>query len=77
MCTCIIHTHTGRITPLAYDAMEYGAAFSSPQCPEGIVCVIGTTLRVLSVHHYGEVFQQQAVRVAYTPRKCALLKVYI
>jgi len=32
---------------------------------------------ILSVHRYGEVLQQQAVRVAYTPRKCALLKVYI
>jgi len=32
---------------------------------------------ILWVHLYGKVFQQLAVLVAYTPRKCALLKVYI
>ena len=37
--------------------MEFGAAFSSPQCPEGIVCVMGNTLRILAVHHFGETFE--------------------
>ena len=54
--------------------MEFGAAFSSPQCPEGMVCVMGNTLRILAVHHFGETFEQHTVRLAYTPRKCALLK---
>jgi len=35
------------------------------------------SMRFLLVHHYGEVFQQQAMRVAYTRHKCILLKVYI
>lgn len=67
------HQGSSRLTPIAYDSMESAAAFSSPQCPEGIVCVMGRTLRILSVHHYGEVFQQQTVRLAYTPRKSVLL----
>ena len=71
---CYSHQGSSRMTPIAYDSMESGAAFSSPQCPEGIVCVMGRTLRILSVHHYGEVFQQQTVRLAYTPRKSALLR---
>jgi len=33
--------------------------------------------RTLPVQRYGEVLQQQALLVAYTPRKCALLKVYV
>ena len=29
------------MTPLAYECLEYAAAFTSPECPEGVVCVIG------------------------------------
>ena len=68
------HQRANRMTPLAYDVMEHAAAFSSPQCPEGLVCVMGNTLRILAVHHYGDTFQQQTLRLAYTPRKSAALR---
>ena len=36
--------------------------------------VAGNTLRILTVERYGEIFNQQSTKLAYTPRKAALLK---
>jgi splicing factor 3B subunit 3 len=33
------------LTPLSYEMLEYGSAFVSEQCPEGVVAVTGNTLR--------------------------------
>jgi splicing factor 3B subunit 3 len=33
------------LTPLSYEMLEYGSAFVSEQCPEGVVAVAGNTLR--------------------------------
>lgn len=33
------------MTPLSYDMLEYASPFQSEQCPEGVVCVSGNTLR--------------------------------
>lgn len=45
------------------------AGFSSDACPEGFVCVVKSTLRILTVENVGETFNQSACRLRYTPRK--------
>ena len=59
---------------MSYETLEYGTTFASEQCPEGFVSVAGNTLRILTVERFGEIFNQQSTKLAYTPRKAALLK---
>ena len=42
--------------------------FCSEQCPEGFVAVAKSTLRVVTIERLGEFFNQQALRLRYTPR---------
>jgi splicing factor 3B subunit 3 len=56
-------------TPLSYDMLEYCSGFTSEQCPEGIVGIAGTTLRIISIEKLGQLFNQTIVPLRYTPRK--------
>jgi splicing factor 3B subunit 3 len=56
------------ITSLSYQELEYASPFSSEQCPEGVVCVAGSTLRIVAIEQLGDVFNQTAVPLRYTPR---------
>jgi splicing factor 3B subunit 3 len=71
----LVYNYQGRlhVTPLSYETLEYGSGFSSDQCPEGLVCVAANTLRILTIQRLGEVFNQQAIKLAFTPRKMVLL----
>ena len=72
----LCYNYQGRynITPMSYETLEYAATFASEQCPEGFVSVAGNTLRILTVERFGEIFNQQSMKLAYTPRRAALLK---
>ncbi|KAJ3092115.1 Splicing factor 3B subunit 3, partial [Quaeritorhiza haematococci] len=61
-----------RLTPLSYEALEYGSGFASEQCPEGIVAISGNTLRILTVEKLGNVFNQGIIPLSYTPRRFAV-----
>jgi splicing factor 3B subunit 3 len=67
----LCYNYQGRyhITPMSYETLEYAATFASEQCPEGLVSVAGNTLRILTVERFGEIFNQQSMKLAYTPRK--------
>jgi splicing factor 3B subunit 3 len=58
-------------SPLAYQALEYGCSFSSEHCPEGIVAIAGSTLRILSIDKLGDTFNAEAMPLRYTPRRLA------
>ncbi|CAO0802797.1 unnamed protein product [Mucor circinelloides] len=60
------------LTPLSYEMLEYGSAFVSEQCPEGVVAVAGNTLRIFTVEKLGNIFNQVSIPLKYTPRKFAL-----
>jgi hypothetical protein len=45
------------------------AGFCSEQVPEGFVAVARNTLRVITLERLGEFFNQQTLRLRYTPRK--------
>jgi len=65
------HTYRGRhvMTPLSYQQLDYAATFASEQCPEGLVAVAGNTLRILTLDRLGDMFNQTAIPLRYTPRK--------
>ncbi|KAI8984496.1 CPSF A subunit region-domain-containing protein [Mycotypha africana] len=60
------------LTPLSYEMLEYGSAFISEQCPEGVVAVAGNTLRIFTIEKLGNIFNQIAIPLRYTPRSFAL-----
>jgi len=49
-----MHMAKVNITPLAYEMLEEACSFSSEKCPEGIVAIAGTTLRIISIEKLGE-----------------------
>jgi len=55
--------------PLSYDSLEYCSGFKSEPCPEGLVAIAGTTLRILSLEKLGGLFNQTSVKLKYTPRR--------
>jgi len=57
------------LAPLSYPQLDYAATFASEQCPEGIVAVAGGTLRILTLARLGDLFNQTAVPLRYTPRR--------
>lgn len=56
------------VAPLSYDAIEYASCFASEQCQEGIVGILGNSLRIFSVDRLGEKFNQVAMPLQYTVR---------
>ena len=74
----LCYNYQGRyhITPMSYETLEYAATFASEQCPEGFVSVASNTLRILTVERFGEIFNQQTTKLAYTPRKAVRLLVF-
>jgi len=69
------YLHGGRhlTTPLSYETLQFAGNFSTEHCPDGIVAISDTFLRILSVERKGEAFNQQAVPLRYTPRQIAHL----
>jgi splicing factor 3B subunit 3 len=55
--------------PVSYETLEYVSSFASEQCPEGIVAVSGSTLRIVTVDNLGEQFNQTVHPLRHTPRK--------
>ncbi|KAG5179960.1 putative spliceosomal protein sap [Tribonema minus] len=69
------YSHGGRhlTTPMSYETLQYAGTFCTEHCPEGIVAISDTFLRILSVERKGEAFNQQAIPLRYTPRQIARL----
>ena len=61
------HQHALQMTPLSYDALEYGSSFTSEHCGEGLVAVAANTLRILSLEKLGDAFNAEASRRAARP----------
>ncbi|CAM9268447.1 unnamed protein product [Chrysoparadoxa australica] len=69
------YSHQGRHinTPLSYDMLEGASPFATEQVPEGIVAISENTLRIIAVERLGQMFNQQAIPLRYTPRQAAVL----
>jgi splicing factor 3B subunit 3 len=49
--------------------LDFASCFSSDQCGEGIVAIVGDTMRIFYVERLGELFNQTNIPLRYTPRK--------
>ncbi|KAF9585053.1 Splicing factor 3B subunit 3 [Lunasporangiospora selenospora] len=56
------------LNPLSYEALEYAASFTSEQCPEGVVAISGNALKIFTIEKFGQVFNETAIPLKYTPR---------
>jgi len=61
------------LAPLSYELLEYASSFASEQCPEGIVAIAQSSLRIVTVERLGEAFNQTSCKLRYTPRKFCML----
>ncbi len=58
------------LTPLhRYAALDYASPFTSEQCPEGIVSIATSTLRIITIEHLGDMFNQSEIPLLHTPRR--------
>nr|GFA91597.1 hypothetical protein [Tanacetum cinerariifolium] len=55
------------LTPLSYETLEYAASFSSDQCAEGVVAVVGDALRVFTLERLGETLNETTIPLWFTP----------
>lgn len=60
-----------QLTPLVTDPLDFAAAFSSPQCSEGLVCISATRLQILRIENLAQPFASTTVPLSYTPRQIA------
>lgn len=57
------------LNPLSYDSLEYAASFTSEQCLEGVVAIAGNELKIFTIEKFGQVFNETAIPLTYTPRR--------
>ncbi|KAJ2323301.1 pre-mRNA-splicing factor rse1, partial [Coemansia sp. RSA 2702] len=69
---CHAHQDRLRAIPLSYDALTHASGLVSEQCPEGLVCVAGNTLRILTIDRPDMVFNHASIPLALTPRDFVL-----
>lgn len=71
--TWLAYTHHAQLhfTPLIFDALEHVWGFSAELCPDGLIGVVGDTLRILTVPHLGAELKQDTLPLTYTPRRMA------
>ncbi|POY74330.1 hypothetical protein BMF94_2524 [Rhodotorula taiwanensis] len=58
-----------QFTPLIFDALDYAWSFSAELCPEGLIGIVGNSLRIFTFPRLGQKVQQTAIDLSYTPRK--------
>jgi len=66
---CYLHMERIQMTPLSYEHLDQANSFSSSKCPEGLVAIAGSTLRIITVERLGESFTQTVLPLLYTPIK--------
>eukprot|EP00756_Hemistasia_phaeocysticola_P054666 Hpha_TRINITY_DN30578_c0_g1::TRINITY_DN30578_c0_g1_i1::g.193750::m.193750/K12830/SF3B3, SAP130, RSE1; splicing factor 3B subunit 3 len=68
--TWVAHTYQSRyqFIPLGSEPFEHLAPFASEQCPEGVVTVRQSQVKILSFERFGETFSKTTVPLKATPR---------
>ncbi|GBE80630.1 CPSF A subunit region-domain-containing protein [Sparassis latifolia] len=56
-------------TPLIFDNLDYAWSFSAELCPEGLIGISGSVLRIFQIPKLGTKLKQDAIPLSYTPRK--------
>ncbi|KAK0539000.1 pre-mRNA-splicing factor rse1 [Tilletia horrida] len=71
--TWLSYTFADRVqfSPLIYEPLDHVWSFSAELCPEGLIGVIGGTLRIFTIADLGTKLKQDILPLSYTPRKIA------
>ncbi|PWN89573.1 hypothetical protein FA10DRAFT_147967 [Acaromyces ingoldii] len=56
-------------TPLLFDALDDVWTFSAGLCPEGLIGIIGDSLRIFTIPTLGTKIKADSIPLSYTPRK--------
>ncbi|GJE94388.1 DDB1 family protein [Phanerochaete sordida] len=63
------HQNLMHFTPLIFDNLDYAWSFSAELCPEGLIGISGSVLRIFQIPKLGTKLKQDAIPLSYTPRK--------
>ncbi|KAI5479642.1 splicing factor 3B subunit 3 [Pseudohyphozyma bogoriensis] len=63
------HQNILQFTPLIFDTLDHAWSFSAELCPEGLIGVVGNSLRIFTFPKLGTKVQQTTIPLSYTPRK--------
>ncbi len=69
--TWLSFTYQDRLqfVPLIFDALDHAWSFSAELCPEGLIGIVGSTLRIFTVPSLASKLKQDSVALSYTPRR--------
>ncbi|KAG9012521.1 pre-mRNA-splicing factor rse1 [Tulasnella sp. JGI-2019a] len=72
--TWLNYTHQNLLhfTPLISDPFDHAWSFSAELCPEGMIGISGSLLRIFQIPKLGTKLKQDSVPLSYTPRKMAV-----
>ncbi|KAN0060282.1 pre-mRNA-splicing factor rse1 [Thecaphora frezii] len=67
------YTYQSRLhfVPLIFEALDHAWTFSAELCPEGLIGIIGSSLRIFTIPTLGTKLKQDSTPLSYTPRKLA------
>jgi len=60
----LLHFH-----PLIYDPIDNLHGFSAELCPQGLIGIVGSSLRIFTIPKLGAKVKQDSMPLSYTPRK--------
>ncbi|KAF8512400.1 CPSF A subunit region-domain-containing protein [Gautieria morchelliformis] len=63
------HQHLMHFTPLIFENLDHAWSFSAELCPEGLIGIAGSVLRIFQIPKLGMKLKQDAMPLSYTPRK--------
>ncbi|KAI5116752.1 hypothetical protein M0805_001610 [Coniferiporia weirii] len=65
------YTHQGLLhfTPLIFETLDHAWGFSAELCPEGLIGIAGSVLRIFQIPKLGTKLKQDSMPLTYTPRK--------
>ncbi|GAK61911.1 pre-mRNA-splicing factor rse1 [Moesziomyces antarcticus] len=71
--TWLSFTYQSRVqfTPLIFDALDHAWSFSAELCPDGLIGIVGSTLRIFTIASLASKLKQDSVALSYTPRRMA------
>ncbi|KAF8510565.1 CPSF A subunit region-domain-containing protein [Hysterangium stoloniferum] len=63
------HQHLLHFTPLIFENLDHAWSFSAELCPEGLIGIAGSVLRIFQIPKLGMKLKGDAMPLSYTPRK--------
>ncbi|CED84295.1 pre-mrna-splicing factor rse1 [Phaffia rhodozyma] len=63
------HQNLLQFSPLIYENLDHAWTFSAELCPDGLIGIAGSTLRIFTIPKLGTKLKQDVTPLSYTPRR--------